>query len=158
MCEFKDFSDSCWHIISSTFHIKTKSWKDRLSMCIGNDFRWRAFSFSLSCVFLNVSGDEAGCSTKFKNTLLFSPLSIIVNSNLLFLSADNLSSNESKDGFKPQRQRAVTDLAYKEIYTLNSTCTKHIQFDISLLKFYTMLHPHPCPHKPFWKLRELLRN
>lgn len=88
-------------------------------MHIENDFPWRAFSFPWSSVFLNVSRDEAGCSTKFKSTLLFSPLSIIVNSNLLFLFADNLSSNESEDDFKPQEQRAVMDLAYKEIYIEN---------------------------------------
>lgn len=75
------------------------------------------FLFPLSSVFLNVSSDEAGCSTKFKNTLFFSPLSIIVNSNPLFLFADNLSSNKTEDDFKPQEQRAVMDLAYKEIYT-----------------------------------------
>ena len=120
----------------------------------GNDFPWRAFSFSLSSVFLNVSSDEAGCSTKFKNTLIFSPLSIIMNSNLLFLSADNLSSNKSKDGFKPQEQRAVIDVPSKEIYSLNATHTKQIQFDISLFMFYTILHAL----YPFWKLTELLQR
>lgn len=123
-------------------------------MRIRNDFPWRAFSFSLSSVFLNVSNDEAGCSTKFKSTLLFSALSIIVNSNLLFLSADNLSSNKSKGGFKPQEQRAALDLPYKEIYTLNSTHKTQIQYNISLLKFSTMLHAL----YPFWKLRELLQR
>lgn len=114
---------------------KATPWKDRLSMHRGNDFPWRAFSLLLPSIFLNVSGDEAGCSRKFRRTLLFSLLSITVNTNLLFSSADNLSSNKREDDFKPQEQRAVTDLAYIKIYSLSFT-HKSTQFNISLFKLY----------------------
>lgn len=77
-----------------------------------------------------------------------------MNSNLLFLSAANLSSNKSKGGFKPQEQRAVIDVPSKEIYSLNSTHTKQIQFDIPLFMFYTILHALYA----FWKLTELLQR